>query len=115
MSDVELPIHLNLARLKPEAQAAPVKSDVDILPQYTARQKRAPRVLVHVHAGGPVVTSRRIGHWGTGAAGDLPDPDTDTEADWDGREREDVEDYLSRGFISRAHPRVVRCRICGRA
>ena len=58
---------------------------------------------------------RRIGYWGTGAAGELPDPSKVAGAHWDEHEREDVEDFLSRGFVSRAYLGVAHCRICGQA
>lgn len=56
---------------------------------------------------------RRIGHWGGGGSDGLPDPRLLTAASWDATEREDVEDYLARGFVSRAYLGYETCRICG--
>jgi hypothetical protein len=56
---------------------------------------------------------RRLGYWGSGEAGSLPDPRFLADSQWDDIEREDVEDFLSRGFVYRAFMGVAKCRICG--
>lgn len=59
------------------------------------------------------MTLRRIGHWGSGSPDGLPDPESLAGASWDAMEREDVEDFLTRGFVSRAYLGYADCRICG--
>lgn len=58
---------------------------------------------------------RRIGYWGSGSRDGLPDPRSLMDTVWDALEREDVEDYLSRGFVSQAALGYEFCRVCGQA
>ena len=68
--------------------------------------------MVHLHTEVRVML-RRLGHWGSGADGALPNPASLAGWSWDVIEREDVEDYLSRGFVSRAYMGFAKCRLCG--
>lgn len=70
--------------------------------------------MVCVCSEGLSVVLRRIGYWGSGAPGALPDPVSLAGAEWVETEREDVEDYLGRGFVSSASLGREQCRLCGR-
>lgn len=69
--------------------------------------------MVHLHTWRVIVALRRIGHWGPGSASGLPDPRSMAGSSWDAVEREDVTDFLTRGFVSRAYLGYANCRICG--
>lgn len=54
-----------------------------------------------------------IGYWVADEAPFWPDPHAFVDPSWDVEERELVEEYLGRGFISRAYMGFAPCRMCG--
>jgi hypothetical protein len=68
--------------------------------------------MVHLHTK-MTIRLRRLGYWGSGDVASLPDPRLLADSQWSEVEREDVEDFLSRGFVFRAFMGFARCRICG--
>jgi len=56
---------------------------------------------------------QRVGYWGDDQDG-LPRPDQLVDANWSANERQDVADYLRRGFVARASMGYALCRMCKR-
>ena len=54
---------------------------------------------------------RLIGYWDDGTA-EWPDPRNFVDPGWDEREREQVADYLERGWVARAYMGRSLCRMC---
>lgn len=59
-------------------------------------------------------TLRLIGYWTGPLAAGWPDPRDFVDHSWDQREREDVADYLTQGFIYVSYGGISICRFCGR-
>jgi hypothetical protein len=55
----------------------------------------------------------RIGYWSGHGSGGWPDPRSFIDLSWDERERADVRDYLTRGFVAAAFMGRSLCRLCG--
>lgn len=55
-----------------------------------------------------------LGYWRGYAADAWPDPVDFIDSDWDEDDRDDVADYLGRGFVVRAYRGYSPCRFCGR-
>lgn len=56
-----------------------------------------------------------IGYWcGPGAAAGWPDPSRFVDPAWEEIERDNVADYLGRGFVVRAYMGYSPCRLCGK-
>lgn len=54
----------------------------------------------------------RIGYWVGPRAPGWPDPRALIDGGWDPEERDDVADYLRRGFVARAFMGKSPCRLC---
>lgn len=56
-----------------------------------------------------------IGYWcGPGDAAGWPDPSRFVDPTWEDVERDNVADYLGRGFVVRAYMGYSPCRLCGK-